>query len=72
MRIQSKNNHGYVNVSRLILGGNLIGGQAHSRDLIYVSNLIRNYFTDEKIRKDAIILKDILSQEINRQRPCRA
>ena len=40
---------GNVNISRLILGGNLIGGAAHSRDLIYVSNLIRNYFTDEKI-----------------------
>ncbi|MHC4533356.1 MAG: hypothetical protein ACYS6K_05335 [Planctomycetota bacterium] len=38
-----------VKISRLILGGNLIGGAAHSRDLIYVSNLIRNYFTDEKI-----------------------
>jgi len=38
-----------VNISRLILGGNLIGGAAHSRDLIYVSDLIRNYFTDEKI-----------------------
>ncbi len=40
---------GNVNISRLILGGNLIGGAAHSRDLIYVSSLIRNYFTDEKI-----------------------
>ena len=40
---------GNVKVSRLILGGNLIGGAAHSRDLIYVSALIRNYFTDEKI-----------------------
>jgi hypothetical protein len=40
---------GNVKVSRLILGGNLIGGAAHSRDLIYVSDLIQNYFTDEKI-----------------------
>jgi hypothetical protein len=40
---------GNVKISRLILGGNLIGGAAHSRDLIYVSDLIRNYFTDEKI-----------------------
>jgi len=40
---------GDVKISRLILGGNLIGGAAHSRDLIYVSDLIRNYFTDEKI-----------------------
>jgi len=40
---------GKVKVGRLILGGNLIGGAAHSRDLTYVSDLIRNYFTDEKI-----------------------
>ena len=40
---------GDVRISRLILGGNLIGGAAHSRDLIYASQLIRNYFTDEKI-----------------------
>jgi hypothetical protein len=40
---------GNVTISRLILGGNLIGGAAHSRDLMYASQLIRNYFTDEKI-----------------------
>ena len=36
-------------VSRLLCGGNLISGFAHSRDLIYVSSLLKNYFTDEKI-----------------------
>jgi hypothetical protein len=40
---------GNTTLSRLILGGNLIGGVAHSRDLTYVSELIRSYFTDEKI-----------------------
>ena len=40
---------GNVQISRLICGGNLISGYAHSRDLIYVSPLLRNYFTDEKI-----------------------
>ncbi|MCL2348114.1 MAG: hypothetical protein FWC50_07605, partial [Planctomycetaceae bacterium] len=30
---------GNVEISRMILGGNLIGGWAHSRDLIYVSDL---------------------------------
>ena len=49
---------GNVNVSRLILGGNLIGGAAHSRDLIYVSDLIRNYFTDEKIMETWQIAED--------------
>lgn len=38
-----------IDVSRIILGGNLLGGVAHSRDLIYVSPLIQKYFTDEKI-----------------------
>jgi hypothetical protein len=38
-----------VKISRLICGGNLINGYAHSRDLIYVSELLRHYFTDEKV-----------------------
>jgi hypothetical protein len=32
----------------LIIGGNPISGNAHSRDLPYVSSLMRKYFTDEK------------------------
>jgi hypothetical protein len=40
---------GNVQISRLICGGNLMGGYAHSRDLIYVSDLIRHYHSDEKI-----------------------
>lgn len=40
---------GNVEVSRLILGGNLIGGWAHARDLIYVSQLVKAYHTQEKI-----------------------
>jgi hypothetical protein len=40
---------GKVKISRLICGGNLISGYAHSRDLIYVSPLLRHYFTEEKI-----------------------
>jgi len=36
-------------ISRLVLGGNLIGGWAHSRDLIYVSSLFRAYNTEKKI-----------------------
>jgi len=38
-----------LQISRIICGGNLINGYAHSRDLIYVSSLLRHYFTDEKI-----------------------
>ena len=40
---------GNVKISRIICGGNLINGYAHSRDLIYVSELLRHYFTDEKV-----------------------
>lgn len=40
---------GKVKISRLLCGGNLISGYAHSRDLIYVSKLLKSYFTEEKI-----------------------
>ncbi len=35
--------------SRLILGGNLLSGWAHSRDLIYVSQLVKAYHHKDKI-----------------------
>ena len=38
-----------LEISRVICGGNLIGGWAHSRDLIYVSPLVKAYHTEEKI-----------------------
>jgi len=38
-----------LKVSRVFCGGNLIGGWAHSRDLIYVSPLVKAYHTDEKV-----------------------
>ena len=38
-------------LSRLIMGGNLIGGYSHSRDLAYVSTLMRRYNSDVKIRE---------------------
>jgi hypothetical protein len=38
-----------LSISRLLMGGNLIGGYAHSRDLLYVSRLLREYNTDSKI-----------------------
>jgi hypothetical protein len=40
---------GKLTVSRLISGGNLISGWAHSRDLHYVPSLMRAYNTDEKV-----------------------
>ncbi len=40
---------GKLTISRLVMGGNLIGGYAHSRDLLYVSRLLRAYNTESKI-----------------------
>ena len=40
---------GKIRISRLFLGGNLIGGWAHSRDLMYVSKLFKAYNTEAKI-----------------------
>ncbi len=40
---------GRLKVTRLIVGGNLTSGFAHSRDLIYVSGLLRQYFTEAKV-----------------------
>jgi hypothetical protein len=40
---------GGVEYSRLMLGGNLISGYAHARDLGYVADLMRRYNTDAKI-----------------------
>lgn len=42
-------------LSRLIAGGNLIGGWAHARDLIYVSKLVKTYHTDEKVMQTLAI-----------------
>ncbi len=40
---------GKLEISRLILGGNLLTHYTHSRDLKYVYNLAAHYNTDEKI-----------------------
>lgn len=40
---------GNVTLSRMILGGNLMGGWAHARDLIYVSSLVKSYHHRDKI-----------------------
>ena len=40
---------GKLDVSRVIMGGNLIGGWAHARDLLYVSQLVKTYHSDRKV-----------------------
>lgn len=46
--VTAKGRIGNVEISRLILGGNPIGGWLHSRDLSYVSALAKAYLTDGK------------------------
>jgi hypothetical protein len=40
---------GALNVTRLILGCNQVSGYSHSRDLNYVSRLMKEYQTDERV-----------------------
>lgn len=51
--------------SRLILGGNLIGGWAHSRDLIYVPSLFRAYNTEKKIFETLMLAEKAGINSIN-------
>ena len=44
-----------LELSRIILGGNLIGGWAHSRDLMYVSKLVKAYHSRDKIFETFLI-----------------
>ena len=52
-------------LSRLILGGNLIGGWAHSRDLIYVPSLFRAYNTERKIFETLMLAEKAGINSIN-------
>ncbi len=40
---------GNVKISRMIMGGNLMGGWAHARDLLYTDKLVKAYHTDWRI-----------------------
>lgn len=52
-------------ISRMVAGGNLIGGWAHSRDLIYVSSLFRAYNTERKIFETLMLLETTGVNTIN-------
>ncbi len=49
---------GNIKISRLFAGGNLISSFAHSRDLVYVSSLLRNYFSDDKVMETLEICEE--------------
>ncbi|WP_340112196.1 DoxX family protein [Maribellus mangrovi] len=52
-------------ISRLVAGGNLIGGWAHSRDLQYVPSLFRAYNTERKIFETLMLLEKTGVNTIN-------
>jgi uncharacterized membrane protein YphA (DoxX/SURF4 family) len=56
---------GKHNMSRLVLGGNLIGGWAHSRDLIYVPSLFRAYNNEKKIYETLMLAESAGIDTIN-------
>ncbi|MBC8004827.1 MAG: hypothetical protein H7X84_05090, partial [Verrucomicrobia bacterium] len=52
-------------ISRLIAGGNLIGGWAHARDLIYVPELFRAYNTEKKVYETLMLAEQAGINTIN-------
>ena len=46
---------GNMDLSRVLLGGNLIGGWAHARDLIYAAKLVKTYHTQEKVFETLVL-----------------
>jgi len=52
-------------ISRLVMGGNLIGGWAHSRDLIYVPTLFKAYNTEKKIYETLMLCEQAGINTIN-------
>jgi uncharacterized membrane protein YphA (DoxX/SURF4 family) len=53
-----KGSIGNHEISRLVLGGNLIGGWAHARDLRYASELFKAYNTTEKIFETLMLAEE--------------
>jgi uncharacterized membrane protein YphA (DoxX/SURF4 family) len=52
-------------ISRLIMGGNLIGGWAHARDLIYAGSLFKAYNTERKIYETLMLCEQAGINAIN-------
>ncbi len=52
-------------VSRLIAGGNLIGGWSHARDLIYTDTLFKAYNTEQKVYETLMLAENAGINTIN-------
>ncbi|MBN2805946.1 MAG: DoxX family protein [Prolixibacteraceae bacterium] len=56
---------GQHEISRLVAGGNLIGGWAHSRDLLYVPSLFKAYNTEKKVFETLMLAEQAGINTIN-------
>ena len=61
----SKGKIGKHEISRLIAGGNLIGGWSHARDLIYADTLFKAYNTEQKVYETLILAEQAGINTIN-------
>ncbi|MDR1981576.1 MAG: DoxX family membrane protein [Tannerellaceae bacterium] len=52
-------------LSRLIMGGNLLGGWAHARDLLYAESLFKAYNTEKKIVETLMLCEQAGINTIN-------
>ena len=52
-------------ISRLVMGGNLIGGWAHARDLLYASSLFKAYNTERKVYETLMLAEKAGINAIN-------
>jgi uncharacterized membrane protein YphA (DoxX/SURF4 family) len=52
-------------ISRLVLGGNLIGGWSHSRDLLYVDSLFKAYNNERKVYETLMLAEKAGIDTIN-------
>jgi uncharacterized membrane protein YphA (DoxX/SURF4 family) len=52
-------------ISRLVMGGNLIGGWAHARDLIYAPSLFKAYNTEKKVYETLMLCENAGINSIN-------
>jgi uncharacterized membrane protein YphA (DoxX/SURF4 family) len=56
---------GDMEMSRLIMGGNLLGGWAHARDLLYAGPLFKAYNTEKKIFETLMLCEQAGINAIN-------
>ncbi len=52
-------------ISKLVAGGNLVGGWAHARDLIYASSLFKAYNTEKKVYETLMLAEQAGINTIN-------